>query len=90
MTQFNPFVNSTLQSPVVQRQQAAAKATQVRRVQQLARNVAAEDEQLESQVESSEELTPTRKQQDSDQRPKREPQSSQDSDSDQPHVDLTA
>ena len=89
MTQFNPFVNSTLQSPVVQRQQAATKASQIRRAQQLARNVAAEDEQLESQVESSEELTPTRREQDSDQRPKKDPQQPK-GDDEPPHVDLTA
>lgn len=58
MTQFNPLAGSILQSGHVARQQAASKAAQVRRSQQLLRNVAQRDDEMEHQVESSEELTP--------------------------------
>jgi len=89
MTQLNPFVNSVLQSGVVQRQQAAVKQAQIRRTQQLAKNVAAEDEQLESQVENTEELKPVRPEQDSDQRPHKDNEPPKDDD-EKPRLDLTA
>jgi predicted helicase len=56
MTQFNPIAGSILQSTPLQRQQASEKARQLRHVQQLEKNIAAEDDRLEHQVESSEEL----------------------------------
>jgi CRISPR/Cas system endoribonuclease Cas6 (RAMP superfamily) len=93
MTQFNPLVNSLNQTAFVQRQQAATKAQQIQRAQQLAKNVAAEDDQLQFQVENSEELTPTRPEHDQDQRPRRESPSknpASDDDDEQPSLDLTA
>jgi hypothetical protein len=85
MTQFNPFVGSVLQSTLVQRQQSAEKSSQIRRTQQLQKNIAAEDEQLKEQVESSQELTPAREQRDTDEHPKHNHD-----DEDDDHVDLTA
>lgn len=58
MNVINPFIGSVLQSPQVQRQQADAKASQVRRAQELARNVAAESDRYTHTVESPEALKP--------------------------------
>lgn len=59
MTQFNPLTGAILQSPMVQQQQSSEKTSQIRRSQQLEKNAALEEDELEHQVESSEELTPT-------------------------------
>lgn len=66
MTQFNPLVGSILQSTQVQRQQAAAKARDVRRAREVEKNIALQDDVLEHQVESSEELKPIREERQSD------------------------
>jgi hypothetical protein len=58
MTQINGYVGAILQSTQVQRQQAVQKDRQVRRQQELTKNVAMQDDQLEHAVESSEELKP--------------------------------
>ena len=57
MTYVNPLTGATLQSGQVQEQLSAAKARQVRRAQTVARNVAAEGDTFEHQVESTEELS---------------------------------
>jgi len=93
MTQFSPLVNSINQSGVVQRQQSVSKAQQIQRAQQLAKNVAAEDDQLETQVENSEELTAVRPEHDSDQHSRRQGQEQdekQDGEDEKPTLDLTA
>jgi hypothetical protein len=88
----NPVAGSLLQSTAVQRQQSADKQRQVRRAQALQRDVAAQDDQLEHQVESSEELPPV-----NDEHPEHEQQKKKKrgtdqagDDEDQPHLDLTA
>ena len=88
MTQFNPLTGSILQSAQVARQQAAVKAAQIRRAQQLQRNVAARDDEMEHQVESSEELTPTHDREGNGQG--NGERKKQDGDDDKPHVDLKA
>src|SRR3989442_1748337 len=56
MTQINPLTGSILQSPIVQRQQAAEKDRQVRKAQDAEKNAALTGDRLEHQVESSEAL----------------------------------
>ena len=91
MTQFNPFVGSILQSSQVARQQAAAKAAQVRKAQQVERVTGLQEDQVEHQVESSEALTPTHDRDAQGREPKKNPRRAWDKgDDDQPHVDLTA
>ncbi|HZZ41971.1 MAG TPA: hypothetical protein VFE58_03475 [Tepidisphaeraceae bacterium] len=89
MTQFNPLAGSILQSSQVARQQAATKSAQIRRAQLLERNVAQRDDEMEHQVESSEELTPTHDRQDDEGQPGKQKQR-KDGEDDKPHVDLTA
>lgn len=90
----NPIAASLLQSSQVQRQQSAGKQRQLRRVQAIQKNVAAQDEQSEHQVESAEELPPVHdKQGDPQQQKKRRraPRGQNDlSSEDQPRLDLTA
>lgn len=95
MTQFNPLAGSILQSSHVARQQAVSKAAQVRRTQQLQRNVAQRDDEMEHQVESSEELTPTRDREGQGQSKGKHPQhqghqDDADADGKPPHIDLRA
>ena len=58
MSQINPLAGSILQSTQFQREQADQKVQQARRAEQLRKNIAAEDDRLEHQVESAEELRP--------------------------------
>jgi hypothetical protein len=60
MTDINPLTSSILQTPLVQKQQTSEKARQLRLAQEMKRNVAAgqDDDESEHKVESSEELTP--------------------------------
>jgi predicted lipid-binding transport protein (Tim44 family) len=95
MTQINPFASSILQSPVVQRQQAAEKDRQVRKAQDAEKNAALAGDRLEHQVESAEQLAAIHDEDSPDPR-KRKRQSAQsrrsarDDSSDQSHLDLTA
>ena len=60
----NPLTGASLQGGQVQeQQQAAEKARQVRRAQSLARDVGAEGDRFEHQVESPEQVAATRDQQ---------------------------
>ena len=93
MTQVNPFVGAILQSTQLQRSQAAEKDRQVRRAQTLAKNVAAEDDKLEHQVESADDLKRVREEQkqDHDRRRNQPPTAFvYRDDDDEPHVDITA
>jgi hypothetical protein len=76
----------------VQEQLAAAKARQVRRAQTLARNVAAEGDTFEHQVESAEELTAIHdeQRQQPDRRRRRKPQPpSSPTEPPESHIDIT-
>jgi hypothetical protein len=96
MSQINPFTGSILQAPQVQRQQSAEKDRQVRRAQDLAKNSALDSDRLEHQVESSEELTPIhaeQKQQRQFKRPRHTHEENvkpDETDGEEPHIDLTA
>lgn len=58
MSEITPFIASVLQSPGVQKQQAAEKTSQLRHQQELRRNVAAEGDRYQRVVESPEEIKP--------------------------------
>lgn len=94
MSQINPFVGSILQSPQVQRQQAVEKDRLVRRAREAAKNAALLDDQLEHQVESSEELKPIQEDQKHERRFKRSKQhhdaDSESKEEEKPRLDLTA
>ena len=88
MSQVNPFAGYIAGSSHVQRQQALHKDRQVRRTQQLAKNIALQDDQLEHQVESSEELSPIRDERDTD--PKERKRKRPPPKDEPPHVDVRA
>ena len=52
MSSINPFSGYLAQGSQVERTQAAEKSRQIRRSQQLAKNIAQQDDNLEHQVES--------------------------------------
>ena len=85
MTYFNPLAGTPLQGGQVQEQLAAAKARQVRRAQTLARNVAAEGDTFEHQVESAEDLSDIRDGQNSGGQP--DPRGRRDDEQDPPAGD---
>ncbi len=90
MSAVNPLAGAILQSVQTQRQMATEKERQVRHEQDLERNIAAEDDRFEHQVESADIVTdPDEGQQQRDkQNPKRKKPKKDDDD--KPHVDLTA
>jgi len=95
MTQINPFIGSVLQSTHVQRLQAAEKDRQIRRQQDLEKNAALESDKLEHQVESAEQLNAIHDEESTNPRRKRRSRSghgnpTRDSDSNDPHLDITA
>jgi hypothetical protein len=94
MSQINPFTGSILQTTQAQRLQATDKDRQVRRAREIVKNSALTEDQLEHQVESSEELTPTDKEQKHERRFKRPkhhaPDPKSKPDDEEPHLDLTA
>ena len=96
MTSFNPLTGASLPGGQVQEQLAAAKARQVRRAQTVARNVAAEGDTFEHQVESTEELSAIHDEQQSKQHsgPREHPQGHDDappeSGDDHPRLDVKA
>ncbi|MCC6424539.1 MAG: hypothetical protein IT447_13780 [Phycisphaerales bacterium] len=91
MDYLSPITGSILQGPTASQQQSAEKTSQLRRQRQMQRNIAVQDEQLEYQVESAEELSAIREErnQDHPQRKRPTPNPSAE-DSDEPHIDLTA
>ena len=94
MSQIDPFLGSILQAPYVQQQVATDKDRQVRRTSDLEKDAALEEDQLEHQVESSEEVTPINEQQKQNRdfrRSKHEhTEESDDQTGEEPHLDLTA
>jgi hypothetical protein len=94
MTYFNPLTGAPLQSGQVQERLAADKARQVRRAQTVARNVAAEGDTFEHQVESTEELSAIHDEQPSQEQsnPREHPQGRSEAGEgkDPPHLDVKA
>ncbi|MDB5293629.1 MAG: hypothetical protein JWL69_4870 [Phycisphaerales bacterium] len=89
MSQLNPLSGSILGSVQAQRQMAVDKERQLRRARALGKDVAAHDDELEHQVESSEELQPVQDEAEEqrDQRKRKPPQKDAD---EKPRLDLTA
>lgn len=93
MSQVSPFTSSVIQTSQVQRQQSAEKDRQARRVADQAKNAALAHDQLEHQVESSEELTPLTEEQKRERRFKKPPHRQYKPDDpaeDEPHLDIQA
>lgn len=95
MSQINPFQNSILQAPMVQHEQSAEKVREVRRAAERTKNSALDEDQLEHQVESSEELAPVHEDQQHERRFKqsrhRDHKEDDSEDGDSPsHIDVKA
>lgn len=93
MSQVNPFAGYVAGSSHVQRQQAMHKDQQVRRIQQLAKDIALQDDRLEHQVESSEELRSIHDERDADpqQHQRKGSESAENPEQEEaPHVDVRA
>jgi hypothetical protein len=93
MSSINPFSGYVAQASQIERAQAADKTRQAKREQVLAKNVAAQDDRLEHQVESADAVKPLAAD-DQHEPPKRQPQQqppTPDEDGDEPpHIDVTA
>jgi hypothetical protein len=92
MSSINPFSGYLAQGSQVERTQAAEKTRQIRRTQELSRNIARQDDSLEHQVESTDSVTGTGGEQKpkQEQRRKKQGKDKPATDQDPPHVDLTA
>ena len=90
MSSINPFSGYLAQGSQTERTQAAEKSAQIRRRQQLSKNIAQQDDALEHQVESADTVTAASGEQKPRQDQKRKHQKKRDNDDDQPHVDVTA
>jgi hypothetical protein len=89
MDMINPLAGSLYQSTQLQEQQSAEKQRNIRRSQAMEKDVAAKDDELEHQVESTGELTAIHDEgPGQDQRQQKNPQ---DNETDEPpRLDLTA
>ena len=86
----HPLAGNLAQSAsVVQRQQSAAKAQQVRREQALRKDVTARGDHFDHTVESCEELNPVHDEQPDERRRRRGPDEPDEA-GDQPQLDVTA
>lgn len=95
MSEITPFIASVLQSPGVQKQQTAEKTSQLRRQQELRRNIAAEGDRYQRVVESPEEIKPIHDERDDARNHKRKKRrhlqdSAENTDDLTPHLDVTA
>ena len=91
MTSINPFSGYVAQGSQVERTQAADKTRQVRRTQDLSKNVALQDDQLEHQVESSDAVAAVHDDQQPNQQQQQPKKDPKDETSDEPpHLDITA
>jgi hypothetical protein len=91
MTSINPFSGYVAQGSQIERAQSADKTRQARRTQDLSKNIALQDDQLEHQVESADAVSAIH----DDQRPPQQQQHPQKDPKDQkpdepPHLDVTA
>ena len=91
MTDFNPLAGSILGSTQAQHQVEIEKQRQVRRAQALRRDIAARDDEMEHQVESSEELPPVGdKPEERHQGGQQSPGKGDANEDESPHIDLKA
>jgi len=94
MSQINPFTHVVIQSALVQRQATVEKERQLRQAQTLEKDAAAQEDVLEHQVESTEEVPAagdeSEKKQPRQRRQQKGSDSKDDDDEQTPHIDLTA
>ena len=92
MSSINPFSGYLAQGSQVERTQAAEKSRQIRRAQQLAKNIAQQDDNLEHQVESPDTVSGASGEQKSKEQGKSKNRGKRKAGSDdgQPHVDIKA
>ncbi len=94
MTSINPFSGFLAQGTQVERAQAGEKSRQVRRTQALSKNVAARDDELEHQVESTEAVAGVKddhsQQQGKKKQNKRDGTKEDEGEEDAPRLDITA
>lgn len=92
MTDFNPLAGAILGSAQIQQQSDLQKQRQLRRAQALRKNVAAQADRLDHQVESPEEAAPIHDAPDEhpQRQSKRDPRHSPAKDDGKPHIDVKA
>ena len=90
MSSINPFSGYLAQGSQTERTQAAEKSAQLRRRQQLSKNIAQQDDALEHQVESPDTVAAASGEQQRKPDPKRKPSKKPKRDDDTPRVDVTA
>lgn len=94
MTSINPFSGYVAQGTQVERAQATDKTRQIRHTQDLSKNVALRDDEMEHQVESSDAVGSATDDQGSgqpaQQQHKEHAKEKGDDDDERPHIDLTA
>jgi hypothetical protein len=90
MSQINPFSGYLAGASHVQRQQAAEKDRLLRRAHELTKNIALQGDQLEHQVESSEQISPVREHRDEDPTNQRRKDTPPRSEAEPPRLDLRA
>jgi len=87
----NPLSGAILQSITAQRQLGVEKEQQVRREQILEKDIAAEDDRFEHQVESSDTVAPTNDgEPNQDKHGRRKQKKGKDDGQEKPHIDLKA
>jgi hypothetical protein len=89
VSSINPFSGYLAQGSQVERTQAAEKSRQLRRSQQLSKNIAQQDDNLEHQVESPDSVSGASGEQKPKDQGKRK-NKGQDNGEDQAHVDIKA
>ena len=90
VSSINPFSGYLAQGSQTERTQAAEKSAQLRRRQQLSRNIAQQDDSLEHQVESADTVTAASGEQKPRQDQKRKQPPKHKPGDEPPHVDVTA
>jgi len=90
VSSINPFSGYLAQGSQTERTQAAEKSAQIRRRQQLSKNIAQQDDSLEHQVESADTVTAASGEQKPRQDQKRKQPPKQKPGDEPPHVDVTA
>lgn len=90
MTSINPFSGYIAQATAVERTQASDKTRQVRRTQELSKNVATRDDEMEHQVESSDQIAAIHDDQSHQEQQPGHQQPKSKKDEKVPHIDVKA
>ena len=89
MNGFNPLSGAILGSTVVQQTMQLEKERQVRRSQALSKDVAAEDDRLEHEVESTERVAPVNEEEAERYHQRKSREHAAAADDEKPHLDVT-